>query len=75
MGKIRNVFTGLTSREAAFTFFFANHVLCQIFSLIILNSLAYFHKQNIFLLNFNNMFDLVSFSLKQSSTNSWAHRK
>ena len=63
----RNKITDLTSGDAR------TEILCKSCalqnSLNIVNSLVYFHKQNVSLLKSSSMVELVSFTLKQNNTN------
>ena len=64
----RNEFTDLTSGDAATEILLCKSCALQN-SLNIVNSLVYFHKQNVSLLKSSSMVELVSFTLKQNNTN------
>lgn len=65
-----NEFTDLTSGDAATEILLCKSGALQSNnSLNIVNSLVYFHKQNVSLLNSSSMVELVSFTLKQNNTN------
>ena len=66
----RNEFTDLTSGDAATEILLCKSCVLQSNnSLNIVNSLVYFHKQNVSLHNSSSMVELVSFTLKQNNTN------